>query len=350
MNFKRLRKIIRNRRKNNMIQTVKYAGKKNGRYMERLFSLLPQGKPKRVIETNMGSGTFIASAKCLGDVQRVAYEKNFSTYAMNHTIQKYPYELIESFKDFEYSKSEYDRAESVLNTLKKCPVENMTKEDYVNMANAKIVMAYCSRNGWNRGFRELDFVDKCEKGSGEFYMKKQQAEFFRNELKNNIARIISACSNAFREVDIVYGDMFEHGEIWGERGNLIFVDPPYLPEKVGDTKNKLYECTWEASDHEGLIRLAMGAKAKVIICSNMLLENNEVFIPEGDPYNMLLHNGYDMVDIMHKSSAEIQERDESHHKKRKTEVVYVNYRINNPFYKIYSYKDIGKVKAESESA
>lgn len=324
------------------IKGYTYYGKKSGRYLECLFQILPEEDLTHIVECCMGSGTFIANYGFEG-AKRTAIELDKGVYQLNKCIRDEYSELLEYLEEMEYSEKEFDRALEIIND------DKVQYEDLVT-ARAVYTSLVMSYNSMRTSYRKLDTLsDNAEK-------PRTSRQMIRRIQRNTINSII--CLNkAWQGVEMINDSFFNHSNFWCEgKHTLCFADVPYQKCKRGmndKTKNAGYRQDWNEDIQDEFLEFVIQMNeckdkaSNIIICANIEVdENGNLVNLKNDKYNkVLLKKGFRLVVILTKASSEIRSSKTctGRKKKRKAEVVYINYKNiignwNN--YEYYDYEDI----------
>lgn len=317
------------------LKGISYFGKKSNSYLEKLNQLFPMVNINFIAEICMGSGTFSANCSYSG-TERVAIEYDKGMCALNKSIQENVYELIDRLLDKEYSEETFDNAIKVLDEFDKG-----VDYDEIEVAVAayiSIIESFNSMRDCFRNFKDQDSYDK-----------------FVDRLRRNIISDLIPLHRAWDGLEIINKSLFDYPELWLKGINgLVFCDPPYPQEDRGvDTEKKSagYRQDWKMDTQFQFLNFVVDMNknikaSHIIICSIADLdENGQLMNIQNKPYcKMLLSNGFRMVVVEKKHTSEIKnENSKSKMKKRKAEIIFLNYdaiRGNWRDFEYYDYEDI----------
>lgn len=322
-----------------MANGLRYYGKKNEEYLCRVAQMLPLIGLSTYCDCCFGSGNFTRLIPCeMRNINRVAFELDRGLYALHKVIKSNDViDLTDMIKTVINSKEDYKKYEEIVKKY------NSKIKEYpeIEVALAELVLIYFSMNNGRTNWRNKDSYKKYEneiKRSQSRLQLQAMTDKFYNRLPGDLYDLHCA----WQEVDIINDDFRNHyDELYCNDKAFLFIDPPYLLDKRGrkrdgTAKNAGYDMDWVLNDHEEfveeIIRYHHENKlhAKLMICSNFEVDDNGLIIGvDDDPYIRLMKDaGFRLVIVQEKFSSEIK-TSEGGHKKKKVEVVFINYQHDN---------------------
>ena len=318
-----------------LVKGLSYFGKKSNSYLERLVQLFPMVNINFIAEICMGSGTF--SANCsYKDTERVAIEYDKGMCALNKCIQENVYELVDRLLEQEYSEKAFNDAIKILDE-----VDSGAEHKEIDVAVAAYISIVESFNSMRDTFRKIKNQESYDK--------------FVDRLRRNIITDLIPLHRAWDGLEIINGNLFDYPEFWlkGKNG-LVFCDPPYPQEDRNikfERKCAGYRQDWKMEMQVKFLNFVVDMNknikaSHIIICSIADLdENGQLMNIQNKPYcKMLLSNGFRMVVVEKKHTSEIKnENSKSKKKRKKAEIVFLNYDVirgNWRDFEYYDYEDI----------
>lgn len=330
-----------------------YFGGKRGRYIDFIRMLFPDSWFKVMCEGFMGSGVVSANFS-LSEVDRYAIELNRGVYTLNKCIQDNPEEVIQAINSIEPTIEFFNYCKNLLKTLDGLSDDNFKKGmgfDRFEIARAKYATLTLSRNSRGVDFKKQEVSEKIT-----YPLDRMRLQHALDMRTNNIflkaPKIIYDCHEGWRNLNIIYGSFFDNLDFLFHKDNFCFIDPPYLFSKRGimdkRTDNTGYDTDLRDDCHVAFLydlaeRIKAGKEvSKIMLCSNFELDDdNNLKGLQEDLYNqILLPCGFRLVEVMNKPSTEVSKDGK---KKRKVEVVYINYHNISDYWhnhKYYDYEDI----------
>lgn len=317
-----------------LYKNLPYWGSKNGKYIEALFSILPEQKLSHIVEPCMGSGAFSSNLSAgFDNVKCTAIEIDKSLCCLHGYIQNQPYQLLKELQKIEYSKEYYDSATLKVIEFNKGNVNYTT----LDIAVAEYTILVMSINSMRTAYRNLESYKKYTDTE-----KRRKSKYTLQHLEHSIYRdmgkIVIGNHYAWKNLNIINGDFFSYPQFWQEgKDTLIICDPPYDLSKRGAQKKKRntgYMYDWNDDMQTKFLDFVEDMQLKdshsrIIICSNFELDKDGSLRGlQDDRYNQrLLSIGFRLVVLQKKTSSEIRHNKASNTpKKIKAEVVYINYK------------------------
>lgn len=316
------------------METLTYFGAKNRKYLDFLIQILPEEKPKHIIETCMGSGSFTQHISSgIKDVKKTAIELDKGMFALHSQIKQDADILIKNIKNLA-NKEEvyYEKKQMIADYL-----EGKTEYSNLDIAVAELYTLVFSfnfmRGSWRSNTNYLKYEDPMRRMKA-----KRSMEAFESILHFHMPLVLCELYEKWQNVNLIHGSFMDYKHMWKDEKALIFLDLPYQYSKRGvkdsrKTAGYMVEMTDEQHNEfiSEVIRFKEEGtlKAKMMICTNYTLnENGEIIISKDDLYCQLLKHGFRLVQVQEKSSSEIIRKTSLDGKKmrqKKMEVVLVNY-------------------------
>lgn len=315
-----------------------FGGKPDGN-IDITYGLLPEGNVEKFIDMCTGSGNVTRNISCeMQNIERVAIEKDPTIFEMHACIKHNPYLLIEEIRKLKNDEETFNRMKKIVDACLKGEEINEVK-----VAAATIFTICFSYNNMRSRYRHakyghLDFDNELRQKE-ESCMRAFESVFYEK-----LPMIIADLHEAWQGVQILNDDFMKHLYFLEEEGTVCYLDPPYELHKRGipkgqKRKNAGYLVDMEQQAHERMVEEIIRLhkenklKASVMICTNYPVDSDENLIIEPDDlYATLLQYGFRMVVVEVKGSSEVIRKqtidttEPKKQKKRKAEVLYINYR------------------------
>ena len=317
-----------------------YFGGKTDDNIDITYSLLPQKEFDKFVDMNLGSGNVTRNIACeMGNIERLAIEKDITIFTMHTCIRNNPIQLIEAIRKLKNDAETFNRMKKIVDDC----IKNGEVIDEIEVAAATIYTICFSYNNMRSQYRHakykhLDF-DNVLRQKEESCMRAFETVFYEK-----MPMVIMDLSEAWQGVQILNDDFMKHLYFLEEEGTVCYLDPPYELHKRGipkgqKRKNAGYLVDMEQQAHERMVEEIIRLhkenklKASVMICTNYSVDSDENLIIEPDDlYATLLQYGFRMVVVEIKGSSEVIRKqtidttEPKKQKKRKAEVIYINYR------------------------
>lgn len=320
-----------------MADGLKYFGKKSEVYLSKAMQLLPADGVGEIYDCCFGSGNFtrhISNEIC--GIRRIGYEIDRSLFAL-HSILKDGRldEIVGKMNSVEIDKNYFKACAELVRQYNKGSVEY----DEVEVAFAELVLIYFSVNSGRCQWRNLDSFQKHKFESLEWNDARVQLQEMARKFYTRLPLDLADLNRAWQKVEIINDDFRGHfDELFADDGKFLFIDPPYLLDKRGRKREGKaikagYDFDWELKNHEELVQNiiryhhAGRLRARVMLCSNFAIDDESKLIGvETDTYTRLIREAdFRMVVVQQRFTSKII-RNTGEHKKRKVEVVYINYK------------------------
>ena len=313
-----------------------YFGGKEEKNLAYTALLCPEEQIDTFVDCCFGSGNVTRTIPCemLG-VKKVGIELDRGMFALHSQIKEDVYALIEKIKPMNNSQDTYLSNKRKLEEY----VEGSEKYSRIEIAAAELFVLAFSYNSMRSRWRNADFYKK-HTSDEERDKAKKTAEAFHNRFYEKIPITLLDLSLAWQELNLINGNFFDYTHYWDQEGTLCYLDLPYELKKRGifnqnTKKNAGYMKDLTQNDHEKFIsevcsRAAAGRlHGWLMICTNYEIdETGKLIIEADDLYTELLKYGFRMVVTEKKESSEIirkNSRHDSKKRRKKAEVVFINY-------------------------
>lgn len=334
---------------------LKYFGKKNKLYLNKLLQVFPSSACKTIVDACMGSGAFTKeiSAGMTGcGTKAIAFELDTSLYTLHKMAVQHPVKLIDAIQKEGYTLETFEasvkRCKDVINKV----ISNNTEAEQLKTAVAAYCSIYLSFNSMRASYRSLDTYQK-EADPVKRAHKKDMQEKIADTFKKNIHPTISTEHFLLKNVDIRNESFMDAPELFECPDNLIYLDVPYpldqrdssesnentdarkttkknRQDKLAEDGKAGYLKDWTNKDHDKFLNLvhkavATGHPAKMIICANFTVdEDGNLKNLAGNTYNKyLLPLGFRLV-VVTNTTASVSSKNNA--KVPKVEVVWINYK------------------------
>ncbi len=315
---------------------LRYYGRKGGEYLSRVEQILPEEGVNVMADCCFGSGNFTLNISCeMNNVKQIGFELDRSLYTLHSVIKSSQvFELTDRIKDVLRDEKYYRNCETLVRNYN----ERIESYSDIDIALAELVMIYFSINNGRTQRRNPYSYKKYTMGSSKRNDSRVQIQQMESRFYYRVPADIYDIHVAWQEVEIYNDDFRNHyEELFTDEGTFLFIDPPYLLDKRGRKRESKaikagYDMDWELKDHEDFVGKLMeysrggSLRAKVMICSNFEIDDEDRLIGlEDDPYTVLIKEaGFRMVVVQKRYTSEVKKQSGGH-KKRKVEVVYINY-------------------------
>ena len=324
----------------NLVGTgMHYYGRKTEANLLNTISLLPAKPIDCVVDCCFGSGNFSRLVGTqIGCERVIGYEKEIALYTLHMQIRDNIDNLVEALKRLPQKEEIYNKCQDIVNAANKGVYEYSD----LAVAVAENYIIYNSRNNNRLCIRGNESFKKYQNYAERFHSKLEVDRIFRGFYTKNLVNLYGL-SKDWENIELINKDFRKDLDCYlGKENHFLYIDPPYLWNKRGKgkccaqkvEKNKSeYLEDWCDEDHLKLIDFLKHEKVTpIMICSNFELDENERVVGlQEDPYTELLRHGWSMYITEIKHSSRILS-EEGQIRKKKAEVVYVNYDPINDFW------------------
>lgn len=318
---------------------MSYFGRKTEANLFNTVNLLPKKPIGVVVDCCFGSGNFSRLIGTqIGGERVIGYEKEKALYTLHMQIRDNVDDLVEALKRLPQTGEIYNRCQDIVNATNK----GVNQYSDLAVAVAENFIIYNSHNNNRLGIRGNESFKKYQNYEERFHSKSEVDRIIRGFYTKNLVNLYGM-SQVWQDIELINKDFRKDLACYlGKENCFLYIDPPYLWNKRGKgkccaqkvEKNKSeYLEDWCDDDHQKLIdRLKHEKVTPIMICSNFELDENERVVGlQEDPYTELLRHGWSMYITETKHSSRILS-EEGQIRKKKAEVVYVNYDPINDFW------------------
>ena len=315
--------------------SYKLFGNKGGMYIPHIRMLFPKSNFSTITDIFMGSGVVSANFNYSG-VSRNAIEYDRGTYVLNKCIQENSAKMIQVINSIEPTLEFFNSSLEMLDFVDSLSVDTFKKGkgfDRFEVARAKYATLVLSRDSKGENFC-LGGISDNHKDPMVRMKKQYQLEKRIQNIYLKAPKRIYDCYEGWKGLNIIYGSFFDNLDFLYHKENFCFLDPPYLFSKRGIYDNRKkgtgYRTDFTDEEHEIMLnyiadRIKSGKEVgKLMLCSNFEIdENGNLLDLQNDLYNrILLPCGFRMVVV---NGTHSSQENKNGKKKRKVEVVYINY-------------------------
>ena len=317
------------------MRRLPYYGGKDEENLSPTVQLCPEEQIDTFVDCCFGSGNVTRTIPCemLG-VKKVGIELDRGVFALHSQIKEDVYALIAQIKTMRNSEELYLDNKRKLEEY----VEGSEEYSRLEIAATELMVLAFSINSMRAQWRNKDFYKKHTLEEKRDRAKKT-AEAFDNRFYEKIPIILLDLSEAWKELKLINGSFFDYTHYWEQEGTVCYLDLPYELKKRGIKQNRKkgagYMKDMTQDEHEKFIsevcRRVKGGnlRGKLMICTNYEIDDTgKLVIEPDDLYSELLKYGFRMVVTQRKESSEIIRKNSRHDSKRrrkKAEVLFVNY-------------------------